>query len=72
VKLWVAVACFALGASLVRLAATQTGFLRKLGAAVFLPASLGWAGAIALIVAVALAWAMLATWNEATGRLSAA
>src|SRR5262245_64917029 len=29
VKLWVAVACFALGASLVRLAATQTGLLRK-------------------------------------------
>jgi uncharacterized membrane protein YedE/YeeE len=72
VKLWVAVSCFALGASLVRLAATQTGLLRKLGAAVFLPASLGWAGAIVLIVAVALAWAMLATWNEATGRLSAA
>ena len=72
VKLWVAVACFALGASLVRLAATQTGLLGKLGAAVFLPTSLGWAGAIVLIVAVALGWAMLATWNEATGRLSAA
>jgi hypothetical protein len=39
---------------------------------VFLPASLGWAGALVLIVAVALGWAMLATWNEATGRLSAA
>src|SRR5258708_6739383 len=50
VKLWVAVACFALGASLVRLAMTQSGLLRKLGAAVFLPASLGWAGAIVLIV----------------------
>ena len=72
VKLWVAVACFALGASLVRLAASQTGLLGKLGAAVFLPASLGWAGALVLIVAVALGWAMLATWNEATGRLSAA
>src|SRR5262250_1199688 len=62
----------ALGASLVRLAASQTGLLGKLGAAVFLPASLGWAGALVLIVAVALGWAMLATWNEATGRLSAA
>jgi hypothetical protein len=72
VKLWVAVACFALGASLTRLAATQTGLLGKLGAAVFLPTTLGWAGAIVLIVAVALGWAMLATWNEATGRLSAA
>src|SRR5262249_52743139 len=38
VKLWAAVACFALGASLVRLIAAQTGLLQKLGAAVFLPA----------------------------------
>src|SRR6266516_5964249 len=46
VKLWVAVACFALGASLARLVAAQTGLLQKLGAAVFLPSTLGWAGAI--------------------------
>jgi uncharacterized membrane protein YedE/YeeE len=72
VKLWVAVACFALGASLVRLVAVQTGLLQKLGAAVFLPATLGWSGAIVLIVLIALGWAMLATWNEATGRFSAA
>ena len=72
VKLWVAVACFALGASLVRLVAVQTGLLQKLGAAVFLPSTLGWAGAIVLVVAIALGWAMLATWNEATGRFSAA
>ena len=72
VKLWVAIACFALGASLVRLGAVQTGLLQKLGAAVFLPSTLGWAGAIVLIVAIALGWAMLATWNEATGRFSAA
>jgi uncharacterized protein len=72
VKLWVAVACFALGVSLVRLVAVPAGLLQKLGAAVFLPVTLGWAGAIALIVAIALGWAMLATWNEATGRFSAA
>ena len=72
VKLWVAVACFALGASFVRLAAAQTGLLQKLGAAVFLPSALGWGGAIVLIVAIALGWAMLATWNEATGRFSSA
>jgi len=72
VKLWVAVACFALGVSLVRLVAAPTGLLQKLGAAVFLPVTLGWAGAIALIVAIALGWAMLATWNETTGRFSAA
>ena len=72
VKLWVAIACFALGVSLVRLAAAQTGLLQKLGAAVFLPSVLGWGGAIVLIVAIALGWAMLATWNEATGRFSSA
>jgi len=70
VKLWVAVACFALGASLVRLGAAQTGLLQKLGAAVFLPSLLGWAGAIVLIVAIAIGWAVLATWNEQTGRFS--
>ncbi len=50
--------------------AAQTGLLQKLGAAVFLPASLGWGGAIVLIVAIALAWAMLSTWNEETHRFS--
>ena len=70
VKLWVAVACFALGASLVRLGAAQTGLLQKLGAAVFLPSLLGWTGAIVLIVAIAIGWAVLATWNEQTGRFS--
>ena len=71
VKLWAAVACFALGVSLARLLAGQTGLLQKLGAAVFLPSALGWGGAIGLIVAVALGWAMLATWNEETRRFSA-
>jgi uncharacterized membrane protein YedE/YeeE len=70
VKLWATVACFALGASLARLIAAQTGLLQKLGASIFLPAWLGWGGAIALIVAIALAWAMLSTWNEETHRFS--
>jgi uncharacterized membrane protein YedE/YeeE len=71
VKLWAALACFAIGGSLARLAAAQTGLLQKLGAAVFLPSVLGWGGAVGLIVAVALAWAMLAAWNEETRRFSA-
>jgi uncharacterized membrane protein YedE/YeeE len=70
VKLWVAVAFFALGVSLVRLVAAQSGLLQKLGAAVFLPSALGWGGAILAIVAIMLAWAMVASWNEQTGRLS--
>jgi uncharacterized membrane protein YedE/YeeE len=64
VKLWAALACFALGASLARLALVQAGALNKLGWAVFLPSVLGWGGAIVLTLAVAVAWALAATWNE--------
>jgi hypothetical protein len=70
VKLWAAVACFALGASLGRLALQQAGALSKLGVAVFLPTALGWGGAIVLIVVIMAVWAALATWNEQTGRFS--
>jgi hypothetical protein len=71
VKLWLAVACFALSASLARLALAQTGALQKLGAAVFLPSLFGWGGAILLVVAVMAAWAAFATWNEESRRFSA-
>jgi len=64
VKLWVALAGFALGASLARLALVQAGALAKLGWAVFLPSVLGWGGAIVLTLVVLAAWAFLATWNE--------
>src|SRR2546421_424865 len=62
VKLWAAVACFALGASAARLA--LGGALGKLGLAVFLPAAVGWGAALLLVIAVAAAWALAATWNE--------
>ncbi len=68
VKLWAAVVCFALGASLTRLALQATG--ARLGAAVFLPSALGWAGALILVVGLMAAWAALATWNEQSGRFS--
>jgi len=71
VKLWAAIACFALGVSLMRLAAAQAGLLRQLGAAVFLPSAIGWGGAIGLVVLVMAAWALGATWNEETRRFSA-
>jgi uncharacterized membrane protein YedE/YeeE len=70
VKLLAAVVTFALGASVTRLVLVQTGLQQKLGAAVFLPAWLGWAGAIFLVIAVMAAWAAFATWNEATERFS--
>jgi uncharacterized protein len=64
VKLWAALAGFALGASLARLALVQAGALTKLGWAVFLPSALGWGGAIVLTLVVLALWAWLATWNE--------
>lgn len=70
VKLWVALVAFALAAALTRLTLVRAGLQQKLGAAVFLPALLGWAGAVVLVIAVMAAWAMFATWNEETGRFS--
>jgi uncharacterized membrane protein YedE/YeeE len=70
VKLMAAVVTFALGASATRLALANTGLQQKLGIAVFLPAWLGWGGAIFLVIAVMAAWATFATWNEATERFS--
>ncbi len=71
VKLWVAAVTFALGASVTRLVLAETGLLQRLGAAVFLPDLVGWGGAVLLVVAVMLAWALLATWNESSGKFSA-
>src|SRR5262245_23067949 len=68
VKLWAAVVCFALGASIARL--VLAGALGKLGVAVFLPAALGWGAAVLLVIAVAGAWAMAATWNEDTRKFT--
>ncbi|MGH7388164.1 MAG: YeeE/YedE thiosulfate transporter family protein [Candidatus Rokuibacteriota bacterium] len=72
VKLWAAVAAFALGASVSRIVLVQTGLATKLGVAVFLPAWVGWGGALLLVVAVMAAWAALATWNEVSQKLTAA
>jgi uncharacterized membrane protein YedE/YeeE len=63
-KLWLTLVTFALGASLTRLALVQSGMLAKLGWAVFLPAALGWGASLVLTLAILLAWALLATWNE--------
>jgi uncharacterized membrane protein YedE/YeeE len=70
VKLWVAVACFGLSASLSRLILQTTGALTKLGWAVFLPSALGWGAAVVLVVAIMVAWAAFATWNESSRKLS--
>jgi uncharacterized protein len=71
VKLWCAVALFAMGASSVRLLLAETGLLRKLGAAVFLPSVIGWGGAVGLVVLAMTAWYLFAAWNERTRLFSA-
>ncbi|HEV8474327.1 MAG TPA: YeeE/YedE thiosulfate transporter family protein [Methylomirabilota bacterium] len=71
VKLWAAVACFALAASAARLILAPRGVLSRLGVAVFLPAALGWSAALLLVVAVAAAWALAATWNEDARKFTA-
>ena len=71
VKLWAAIACFALGGSLMRQVVVETGLLRGLGAAVFLPSAIGWGAAIGLVVLVMVAWALGATWNEEHRRFTA-
>jgi uncharacterized membrane protein YedE/YeeE len=71
VKLWVAIAGFALSASVARMALTRTGVLRRLGVAVFLPSALGWGAAVLLVIAIMGAWAAFATWNETSRRFSA-
>jgi len=45
--------------------------LGKVGVAVFLPSLLGWGAAVLLVIAVAGAWAMAATWNEDTRKFAA-
>lgn len=70
VKLWIAVAMFAIGVSLTRQILVQGGWLRKLGTPVFLPNVVGWGGAMGLVVAVMVAWSLFATWNEASKKFS--
>lgn len=70
VKLWVAVAFFAVGGSLSRLILVQTQLLQKLGTAVFLPDLVGWEWAMWLVVALMVSWYVFATWNERSRKFS--
>jgi hypothetical protein len=69
VKLWVAVVGFALSASLTRRVLETTGWLQRLGQAVYLPEVLGWPGAMAVVLAVLALWYLFAVWNERSRRL---
>ena len=64
IKLWVAVLCFAVGASVMRLLLGRVELLGKLGSALFLPNLVGWASAVWGVVALRAVWYLLAGWNE--------
>ena len=64
VKLWIAVAFFAVGTSAMRLLLTRTELIRQLGTPVFLPDLFGWAGAVGVVVVLMIVWYLLAAWNQ--------
>ncbi len=69
VKLWVAVAAFALSGSLFRGWMVDSGIINRVGEAVFLPDLVGFKTALILVIAVMCLWYFLATWNEIKRKL---
>ena len=69
VKLWVAIACFALSASYFRVWLTDSGRADRLGEAVFLPDYIGWEMALGAVVVLMAIWYLCMTWNERKQKL---
>ena len=69
VKLWVAVACFALSASYFRVWLTDSGRAERLGEAVFLPDYIGWEVALGAVIVLMGIWYLCMTWNERRQKL---
>jgi hypothetical protein len=69
IKLWVAIAAFALSTSLFRIWLEDSGWLMKLGEAVFLPDVLGWKMAIITVIGIMLLWYLIVIWNEVKRKL---
>ena len=64
VKLWVAVACFALSASYFREWLVESGRRDRLGEAVFLPDYVGWEMGVGAVIVLMALWYVCMTWNE--------
>jgi uncharacterized membrane protein YedE/YeeE len=69
IKLWVALAAFALSTSLFRTWLDESGWLMKLGEPVFLPDFIGWKLAIATVIGVMVLWYLAIVWNEVKRKL---
>ena len=69
VKLWVAVACFALSASYFREWLVESGRRDRLGDAVFLPDYMSWEMAAGAVIVLMAIWYVCMTWNERRQKL---
>ena len=69
VKLWVALACFALSASYFRVWLTESGRGERLGEAVFLPDYMSWEMAVGAVIVLMAIWYLCMTWNERKQKL---
>jgi uncharacterized protein len=64
VKLWLTVLWFALGTSAMRVFLTHSGLIGQLGTPVFLPNVLGWTLAMFAVIALMIAWYLVAARNK--------
>lgn len=69
IKLWVALAAFAMSTSLFRIWLEDSGWLMKLGKPVFLPDIVGWKMAIITVLGIMLLWYLIVVWNEVKKKL---
>jgi hypothetical protein len=63
-KLWVAIAAFAVAGALFRNWLDESGFLMRLGDPMFLPDVIGWKLAVITVVGIMILWYLLVVWNE--------
>ena len=63
-KLWVAIAAFAISGALFRNWLDESGFLMRLGDPMFLPDVIGWKLALFTVIGLMSLWYLLVVWNE--------
>ena len=69
IKLWVAIAAFAMSGALFRNWLDESGWLMKLGDSVFLPDIIGWKLALGTVLGTMCLWYLLVVWNEVKRKL---
>lgn len=69
IKLWIALAAFALSGSLFREWLEESGWSMKLGDSVFLPNVMSWKLSVATVIGMMCLWYLLVVWNETRKKL---